>query len=1020
MRIGYQSLSFSQPSLRTRTQRAWFVAMLAALIVAGLLFLPIKGAKGIEVPAGSHVYTWDYSQETAYEYDSSLVTIVDGKAQLKALSARWWGSTYDSGNGNSYGYACSVDSADNVYLAGDVQANGNHDVLLLKYDSDGNLASGWPKTFDRGGADDFAGGMTIDSSGNIWVAGWSGGVGSRDLIVVKFDANGNLFSGFPWVFNQGADEEGHDIAIDRDGNVAVCGQTDINGDIDFLTLYYTASGTMISNWPQIYDYGGGDDFANGIAVDNAKRIVVTGSGTGGASGNDIVTIRYYPFSTVVSGWPKVHNRSGASDDGAYDVCVDASTNVYVAGYATAGVNVVDTCFLKYSPDGTIDPTTPKYYNPGGKLCEANGIARDSDGNVILSGYYLDAPAGDATNLAVKYTPSGSLFAGWPRTHKGSGSWMGYGCVVDSYNNVYVSGYATSGGEQNCSLQKFSPGTYSSGRPSVTAKNSATYLKLEQFLDTAGDGNQGEIHYQISRDGSTWYYIDGKDQWAEVTDRKQGYTAPQINNKIVEFGRSYGSGDFHMRAILVSDGTQKAEVTETAIRYDPATTWYMAEGYTGDNNYPGESFDTYVLVQNPGEETSQIKATFMKPGGVEVEKEYEVPGGSRFTIHVDEVPGCENTSVSTMVESTNNVPVICERSVYFNYYGRVGGHDVLAVTKPEELWYLPEGYTGDDNYPGEAFDTYVLIQNPNDELAMIRAMFQFSDGGSKTMVYTVLPHERFTIHVDEVPDCENKSVSTVISSENEVPIIVERSVYFNYHGRIGGHASTGIVQPYTDWYLAEGYTADGLYYPEEAFDTYILIQNPNIVVAEVKCSFMKPGGEVIEKYYSLEPARRFTIHVDEIPGLEATSVSTRVQTTNGAFINCERAVYFNYRGKTGGHDCVAVREPGLDWYLPEGYTGDNNYPGEAFDTWILIQNPSEDLLEVQATFMREGADVVVQDYQVAAHERYTIHLDEVPGCENASISTLLESKNGVKYVAERAVYFSHFGREGGHDSVGFDP
>ncbi len=99
---------------------------------------------------------------------------------------------------------------------------------------------------------------------------------------------------------------------------------------------------------------------------------------------------------------------------------------------------------------------------------------------------------------------------------------------------------------------------------------------------------------------------------------------------------------------------------------PDSEWYLAEGYTGGG------FETWVTVQNPGDETRRVTATFMEPGGGNTIRSYEVAPRSRFTVSVNDVlPGAE---VSTRVRADG--PVIVERSVYFN--DRSGGTASVGV------------------------------------------------------------------------------------------------------------------------------------------------------------------------------------------------------------------------------------------------------------------------------------------------------------------------------------------------------
>lgn len=338
---------------------------------------------------------------------------------------------------------------------------------------------------------------------------------------------------------------------------------------------------------------------------------------------------------------------------------------------------------------------------------------------------------------------------------------------------------------------------------------------------------------------------------------------------------------------------------------PQARWYFAEGYTGG------SFDSYILVQNPGTETADITFTFMLPGGKTVTRTAMAPPSSRITVHVDDVPGVENAEVSTSVESTNGVGVVADRSVYFEYRGFSGGHAEVGVNAPAESWYLAEGYTG-----GE-FDTYVLVQNPADRQAEVDATFMKEDGKTVRRSYTISPHSRFTITADEIPGLESAGFSTRLVSTNGVGVIAERAMYFDYGGLAGGHGGKGVAAPAADWYFGEGYTG-GL------FDTWILIQNPGDRAAKVRATFTKASGESVSREYTLKPLSRFTIPVDSIAGLEDAEVATTVRSLSGAGVIAERAMYFNYRNgfdeRGGGHNAHGVTAPSSTWYFAEGYTG----------------------------------------------------------------------------------------------------
>ena len=89
---------------------------------------------------------------------------------------------------------------------------------------------------------------------------------------------------------------------------------------------------------------------------------------------------------------------------------------------------------------------------------------------------------------------------------------------------------------------------------------------------------------------------------------------------------------------------------------PSYYWYLAEGCTASG------FETWVLVQNPGDVDANITITYMTPKGPITGPIDVVPAHSRKTYNVaDTVQG--EWSVSTMVTADN--PVIAERAVYGN-------------------------------------------------------------------------------------------------------------------------------------------------------------------------------------------------------------------------------------------------------------------------------------------------------------------------------------------------------------------
>ena len=144
----------------------------------------------------------------------------DGGSSNIALHGGWGDS--DAGmvtyNGGSWDFAeaITIDSSNNTYVAGYSYNGSNNDLIVRKYDANGDLATGWGDndsgtvTYDSGNGADYAYAITIDSSNNIYVAGYSENGSGEDLIVRKYDAGGDLAIG-----------EGSGVAVtDNDSTVA--------------------------------------------------------------------------------------------------------------------------------------------------------------------------------------------------------------------------------------------------------------------------------------------------------------------------------------------------------------------------------------------------------------------------------------------------------------------------------------------------------------------------------------------------------------------------------------------------------------------------------------------------------------------------------------------------------------------------------------------------------------------------------------------------------------------------------
>lgn len=217
---------------------------------------------------------------------------------------------------------------------------------------------------------------------------------------------------------------------------------------------------------------------------------------------------------------------------------------------------------------------------------------------------------------------------------------------------------------------------------------------------------------------------------------------------------------------------------------PATTWFLAEGNTGPY------FDLFVQIANPNATDALVAATYLLPTGATLTKDYAVPAHSRFNIWVDqeELPvgsghyPLADTAVSTTITSTNGVPLIVERSMWWpgSTDTWLEGHNSPGSTTSGTKWALADGEVG----AVADIETYILIANTSATAGPVQVTLYFDDGTSATRTFDLMATSRFNVAVAAAfPEAAGRRFGSVIESlgDNPVQIVVERAMYRNANG-----------------------------------------------------------------------------------------------------------------------------------------------------------------------------------------------------------------------------------------------
>jgi uncharacterized repeat protein (TIGR01451 family) len=332
----------------------------------------------------------------------------------------------------------------------------------------------------------------------------------------------------------------------------------------------------------------------------------------------------------------------------------------------------------------------------------------------------------------------------------------------------------------------------------------------------------------------------------------------------------------------------------------ATTWYLAEGATHG------FFDLFYLIQNPGPTAAQIEIAYLRPSpNPPIIRPYLVQPNSRLTIRVDEVPGLAETDVSAAIRSINTVPIIVERAMYFTRPDQVyaGGHESAGVTAAATRWFLAEGATG------SFFNMFILIANPSTDAAEVQLDYLLSNGQTVTVNHTVAANSRLTLNAaQEAPQLASANVSTVATSTNGVPIVVERAMWWPAGGANWqeAHNSPGEIVTGPRWAMGDGESGG-----PQGRQTYILIANTSAFTGSARVVLMFEDGTTAEKTFQLPASSRTSVSVQvEFPQAVDRRYGALVESLGGtpAQLVVERAMYANALGITwaAGTNALATK------------------------------------------------------------------------------------------------------------------
>ncbi len=407
------------------------------------------------------------------------------------------------------------------------------DMALIRLDASGALDTSFNGTgvlqLDFGGSSDIANAVLIDATGRIVLAGGAYGetASENDFIVARLTDTGAFDNSFDAdgiqeiTFTGGSNDTASDLTIDSDGNIVVAGYTtdySSGSYADFGVVRLTSAGALDDSFDgdgkQTLDFDGNYDYAYNVGIDSADRIVLMGGSWGSVNAARLLSDGSVDTSFGDAGKQTLDFWSGrgqfggglvddqdrvllaglisrasadiglarldtngvldatfgedglvttdvgieGTGDYAYDIAVQPDGRIVVAGsfYVPGYYAYMDFVVARYNPDGSLDASFGTdgiaRIEFGAWEAVARSVAIDSQGRIVVGGSARWRSSSDSDFAVTRLTPSGEVdtsfnYEGLWRWGPGGraaidfGSYLdyGYGVAVDADDNVVVVG-----------------------------------------------------------------------------------------------------------------------------------------------------------------------------------------------------------------------------------------------------------------------------------------------------------------------------------------------------------------------------------------------------------------------------------------------------------------------------------------------------------------------------------------------------------------------------------------------------
>ena len=357
------------------------------------------------------------------------------KVSYGALSQDWM-VTADFKDDHPYGL--DIDSSGDIYVAGymdnfsgliEDMGNIGYDIFLLKYNSLGTQQ--WIRTYqvnDLG----LCNNLVVDNENKVYLVGYiSTSPDDNELFLMKYDSSGNL----QWNRTGRKNYYGVSIKIDSYNNILVSGSNLNSRDI-FLQKY-DSSGNLL--WNRTWETPELDEGVS-MGLDSSNNIYIGGTTNVVGVFKDIILVKFNSLGEFQWNLTCQTPKSGSCND----IIIDSLDNIYVLGKIYHITSDLGIWLLKY--DNSSNLLWNVTWGGKGTHSYGEGLALDASDNIYITG--STSVSGSTDILVLKYDSTGDLKWHYTRGIRDYG--RGKAIKIDSSENIYICGETNGIGDNESS------------------------------------------------------------------------------------------------------------------------------------------------------------------------------------------------------------------------------------------------------------------------------------------------------------------------------------------------------------------------------------------------------------------------------------------------------------------------------------------------------------------------------------------------------------------------------------------